>query len=399
MTAYHKSKVDRRSLRRYRLDRIRSQLKQRDYGGVLLFDPPNVRHATDVANMQVWALHNKCRFVYVATEGPVVLFDYFSARHLSEGYELIDETRRAISHTYFTNGGRHPEQLEKWAQEIAELVRQHGGGNKRLAVDKLDPLSARALERQGVVIADGEELMEWARAIKNADEVLAMKEAITVCEAGIEAMWRALKPGMTENELWSHLHATNIALGGEWIECRLLTSGERTNPWFQECSDRVIRPGDIVAFDTDLIGPNGYCADISRTWIAGDAKPTDEQRRLYGVALDHLHHNLALVKAGLTFREFTERGFRLPEEFVARRYSCIMHGVGLADEYPFAVYPQDWERWGFDGQFEAGMAVCVEALIGAVGGKECVKLEQQVLVTETGYELLSTAPLGLRPEY
>jgi len=105
------------------------------------------------------------------------------------------------------------------------------------------------------------------------------------------------------------------------------------------------------------------------------------------------------VKAGLSFREFTERSFKLPAEFVDRRYSCIMHGVGLADEYPFAVYPQDWQRWGFEGHFEAGMTVCIEALIGAVGGKECVKLEQQVLVTESGYELLSHAPLGLRPEY
>ena len=220
--------------------------------------------------------------------------------------------------------------MGNFAKEIADLVRQHGGGNKRLAVDKLDPPAVHALEHEGVTITDGEELMEWARTIKNADEIVAMKEAIAACEAGIEAMWRALKPGMTENELWAHLHATNIAKGGEWIECRLLTSGERTNPWFQECSDRVIQKGDIVAFDTDLIGPNGYCADISRSWVAGDVAPTDEQRRLYGVAMDNLHHNLGLVKAGLSFREFTEKSFKLPAEFVDRRYSCIMHGVGLS---------------------------------------------------------------------
>ena len=399
MTAYHKTKVDQQSLRRYRLGRIRQQLRQRDYGGALLFDPVNIRHATDVGNMQVWATHNKCRYVFVPTEGPVVLFDYGSARHLSRGYDLIGEVRTAFPHTWFTNGPRHGEFMAGFAAEIADLVRQHGGGNKRLAVDKLDPLATHALERQGVIITDGDELMERARTIKNADEVLALKEAIAACEAGIEAMWRALKPGMTENEVWAHLHATNIALGGEWIECRLLTSGERTNPWFQECSDRVIQNGDIVAFDTDLIGPNGYCADISRSWVAGDARPTNEQSRLYGVALDNLNHNLALVKAGLSLREFTEKSFPLPEEFVARRYSCIMHGAGLVDEYPFAVYPQDWTRWGFDGELEAGMTICIEALIGAVGGKECVKVEQQVLVTDKGYELLSHAPLGLRPAY
>lgn len=399
MTAYHQTRVNRDGLRRYRLERVRQELRRRDYGGALLFDPINVRYASDVANMQVWALHNKCRFVYVATDGPMILFDYGCAKHLSHGYELIYEVRTATSHTYFTNGGRHAEHIGNWAREIVDLVRRHGGGNRRLAVDKLDPPATHALEREGVAITDGEELMEWARAIKSADEIVAMKEAIAACEAGIEAMWRALKPGMTENEVWSHLHATNIAMGGEWIECRLLASGERTNPWFQECSDRVIQPGDIVAFDTDLIGPNGYCADISRAWVAGDRKPTNEQQRLYQTALDNLHHNLGLVKAGLSFREFTEKSFRLPEEFVDRRYSCIMHGVGLCDEYPFATYREDFDRWGFDGTFEAGMTVCIEALIGAVGGKECVKVEQQILVTETGYELLSTAPLGLQPVY
>jgi len=105
------------------------------------------------------------------------------------------------------------------------------------------------------------------------------------------------------------------------------------------------------------------------------------------------------VKPGLSFREFTEKSFALPDEFVDRRYSCIMHGVGLCDEYPFAVYPQDWDRWGFEGVFEAGMVVCIEALIGTVGGKECIKLEHQVLVTDRGYEILSTAPFGLKPEY
>ena len=399
MTPYHNSAVDFGRVRRYRLDRVREQLRAHDYAGIVLFDPPNVRYATDVANMQVWALHNICRYVFIATEGPVILYDYGSTKHLSEGYDLVDEVHTAISHIWFTNGPRQREKVESWVAVMRDLVAKHGGGNKRLAVDKLDPPSTLALANAGIDIMDGEELMEWARAIKSADEVVAIREAIHGCEAGIAKMWRELKPGMTENEVWSHLHATNIAMGGEWIECRLLTSGPRTNPWFQECSNRVIEPGDIVAFDTDLIGPNGYCADISRTWIAGDARPSNEQHRLYGIARENLEHNLGLVKAGVGFREFTEKSFDLKPEFVRRRYSCIMHGVGLCDEYPFAVYRQDWDRYGFEGTFEAGMVVCIEALIGAEGGKECVKLEEQVLVTETGCERLSSAPFGLQPEY
>lgn len=398
MSVFHQSAVDRPKLRAYRLARLRQQLRARDYAGLLLLDPINIRYATDVANMQVWVLHNKTRYVFIATEGPVILFDYGVATHLSAGVDVIDETRPAIAHTYFTNGSRHHEMLSRWAAEIADLVKAHGGGNNRLAIDKLDPQATFLLQAQGIEITDGEEVTEHARAIKSADELVAMREAIAGCEAGIEAMYHAMRPGMTENELWAHLHRVNIERGGEWIECRLLASGERTNPWFQECSDKVIEKGDMVSFDTDLIGPNGYCADISRSWVCG-AKPTDEQHRLYQTALDNLHHNLALVKAGLSFREFTERSYRLTPEFVDRRYSCIMHGVGLCDEYPFAVYREDYAKYGFDAPFEAGQTVCIEALIGVTGGKECVKLEQQILVTDTGYELLSHAPLGLQPAY
>lgn len=94
-----------------------------------------------------------------------------------------------------------------------------------------------------------------------------------MCERGIQRMHDELRPGMTENELWAWLHYENVRHGGEWIETRLLASGPRTNPWMQESSDRVMQEGEIVCFDTDLIGPYGYCADISRAWTVGHVSP------------------------------------------------------------------------------------------------------------------------------
>jgi Xaa-Pro aminopeptidase len=96
-----------------------------------------------------------------------------------------------------------------------------------------------------------------------------------------------LRPGISEQALWAHLHAGNIARGGEWIETRLLASGPRTNPWFQECSSRPIEAGELVAFDTDLIGPYGYCADISRTWLCGADRASAAQGGLYRLAREH----------------------------------------------------------------------------------------------------------------
>ena len=87
-----------------------------------------------------------------------------------------------------------------------------------------------------------------------------------------------------------------------------------------------------------------------------------------------------------------EKSWPIPERFLARRYSCLLHGVGLADEYPSIPYQQDYEAFGYEGVIEPGMTLCVESFIGIEGGREGVKLEEQVLVTDTGVERLSSYP-------
>lgn len=390
---HHDSTVDIAALRAWRLGRVRSLLAAHDYAGALLYDPVNIRYATDTSNMQVWTLHNPCRYALVATDGPVTLWDFHGCGHLSADNPFVDETRTAISWYWFLAGPRGEERAAVWAAEIADAVRAAGGGNRRLAVDRLDPIGLRALEREGLNVHDGQQVMELARAIKNDVEVAAMKEAIAACEEGMRRMQAALAPGITENALWSLLHQANIELGGEWVETRLLASGPRTNPWFHECSDRIIEDGDFVCFDTDLIGPNGYCADISRSWLAGGGKPNDEQRALYEIAREQIEYNTALLRPGTGFREYAEACYELPQDCLAGRYSVVAHGIGLCDEYPSIVYRQDWGQAGYDGVIEPGMAMCVESYVGREGGREGVKLEQQYLVTESGPELLSRYPL------
>ncbi len=380
------------ALRRERLARVRAEVKKRDLAGVLLYDPINIRYATGSRNMSVWTLHNAARSCFVPAEGPVVLFDYHNCDHLSEALETIDEIRRSTSWYFFSAGWRVEEKVQKWADEIDSLLRQSSGDNRRLAIDKCDPAGTWALEERGVTILDGQEVLEQARLIKSDLELQAMTHAIAVAEIGIERMREALRPGMSENELWAILHRENIARGGEWIETRLLAAGRRTNPWFQECSAHLIRPGDLVSFDTDLIGPFGYCADISRTFHCGPGKPSENQRRLYGLAYEQIETNIALLRAGLTFREVSEKGWKLPASCTPNRYSVVMHGVGLCDEYPSILYAEDWEAAGYDGVIEAGMTLCVESYVGEVGGDEGIKLEQQVLVTERGVERLSRFP-------
>ena len=176
--------------------------------------------------------------------------------------------------------------------------------------------------------------------------------------------------------------------GGEGMETRLLASGRRTNPWYLACGGKLIRSGDLVAFDTDLVGPFGYCVDISRTFHCGPGRPSDEQKRLYSHAYAQLQHNIPPLKLGTSFRDYAAQAWPIPDEFIANRYMCLAQGVGLGDEYPGIAHPLDWEETGYDGVIEENMVLSVKSDIGAAG----LKLEEQVLVTAEGVQNLTTFP-------
>ncbi len=380
-------------LTRDRLARLRAELRRRDYAGAVLSDPMNLRYATGTRNMAVWTTHAPSRYAFVATDGPVILFEFASSAHVSAGSPVVDETRPCTPWIYFLAGPRSEEKAHLWADEIDSLLRQHGGANRRLAVDRCEPMGTLRLLSHGVQLFDAQEVCEMARRIKTPDEIACLQASMDVCDLAIDRMRAALVPGITENQLWSLLHETNIAHGGEWIECRLLASGPRTNPWFHESSDRVIAAGDLVGFDTDMVGPNGYLADISRSYVCPGGAPSDRQRRLYETAQSQVLHNTALLRPGLSFREFAEICWTVPDAYMPNRYMMMVHGCGFVDEYPSVAYLADWKDWGYDGMFEENMVVSVESYIGEVGGGEGVKLEQQVLITGEGARLLSRTPL------
>ena len=376
-------------LRSYRLDRVKKELQKNNLEACILFDPVNIRYALDTVNMSVYNMHNLTRYCFVPVCGPTILYEYFNCEILSKHLSLIDEIRPAITWDYFSNGDQANVQLSKWVGEVKDLSLSYFK-SKKIAIDVLNGPAVTALNKEGIEVVDAKLILEQARVIKSPDELICMKAAIEVAEKGVSKMRSVLKPGMTEDELWSILHKTNIENGGEWIECRILSSGERTNPWMQESSNKVIQQGEIVAFDTDMVGPYGYCADISRTFVAGN-KFNDEQKKLYVMARSQIDHNFRVIKPGMSFKEFINKSWVLPDEYYGNRYSCMVHGIGLCDEWPQIRYPGDGGEEG--GTFEKNMTITLESYIGKVGGKEGVKLEQQYLIGENGLELMSHHPL------
>jgi len=376
-------------LRSYRLDRVKKELEKNNLEACILFDPVNVRYALDTVNMSVYNMHNLTRYCFVPVNGPVILYEYFNCEGLSSHLNLINEIRPAITWDYFSNGDQAGAQLEKWINEVKDLANSYCK-SKKLAIDVINGPAVTALNKAGIEVVDAKLIIEQARVIKSPEELKCIKASIDVAEIGIAKMREELKAGMTEDELWSILHKTNIEHGGEWIECRILSSGQRTNPWMQESSNKVIQSGEMVSFDTDMVGPYGYCADISRAFVEGH-KFNEDQKKLYLMAVEHINYNSRLIKPGMSFEEFTEKSWKLPEEYYRNRYSCMVHGIGLCDEWPMIRYPTDGGQR--EGHFEKNMTITVETYIGKVGGKEGIKLEQQYLVGENNLELMSHHPL------
>jgi Xaa-Pro aminopeptidase len=139
------------------------------------------------------------------------------------------------------------------------------------------------------------------------------------------------------------------------------------------------------------VGPTGYLADISRTLVCPGAPSTGEQRTLYGIAQEQVLRNIELLEPGMSFQEFGAKCWPVPEQYVPNRYMMMVHGAGLVDEAPTMAYAADYADWGYDGVIEENMVLCVESYIGAVGGHEGVKLEQQVLITADGAVPLSSS--------
>lgn len=371
-------------VRAYRLERVLEQLRKNNCPAILLYDPVNIRYATDTSNMQIWTGRNPSRYVMVFADGRVIAWEFHSCEHVWDGLNLDLEMCRAVNWSFFSAGTEAERRADVWGAEIVDVLSKRAPNELRLAVDRLDPIGAAYLIKRGLNLLDGQAMMEIARTVKSSGELVLINEALRACGKGIERMHSELRPGMTEQDLWANLHYENIRHGGEWIETRLLASGDRTNPWMHECSSRVLKHGELLAFDTDMVGPNGYCSDISRTWTVGHTRPSDEQRKLYEAAYSQVHFNMDLLRPGMTFREFSERAWKIPEIYLKNRYSCVAHGIGMVDEYPSIAHQVDWESGGYDGQFEVGMTLCVESYIGAEGGNQGVKLEQQVMLTESG---------------
>ena len=378
------TKVQKNNLYTYRLWRLREAMKKADVGLCILNNPISLRYVIDFDEYQLFQSHIPSCYLYVPIDGPLVMFGA-----TGRNFPHVEDYQRPIFVTVFDGGFDLDRQSKLFTDHVQAFMNEHGLTGMQIGLDRFSPITNQAILAKGLSIVDGEVLVEQAKLIKCAEEILCMQRSVAVAQHGMKQMQEALQPGVTENQLWSILHQVNIAHGGGWLDGRMLASGERTNPWLQEATNKVICAGELVAFDTDMVGPNGYIADISRTWLCGDEPATRQQKSAYQHAYDEIHFNIHLIKPGVSFQELSEGSFNRSDKYRNRRYPTVVHGVGLCDEYPKIYYQEDWHRDGYDGVVHENMVLCLESFSGAEDEVEGVKLETQVRVTAKGCEVMS----------
>ena len=385
--------IDLRSMRLYRQARVRSQMAKYGVDAVILSDPVNIRYATGTRNMQIFSMRNAPSRYLLLTAKRSILFEFTGCLHLAKGYETVDEVRPATTASFVAAGPNIDKREQSWAKSMTETITSLVGQGATIGLERLNANVAIAMKADGFNIVDAQKPVEMARAIKSSEEIKCIVASLRATKTGVSKLRNAIRPGITENALWSILHQSVIEQNGDYCETRLLSAGQRTNPWFQETANYTIDNNELIALDTDVVGCHGYYSDFSRTFHSGPDPPSAAQRELYKTAYEQVSHNMGILRPGLMFREYADLAWEIPEKYYANRYYLSAHGCGMMGEYPYLYHRGDFPDAGYDGVIEPGMVICVESYIGEEGGIQGVKLEQQVLVTETDIETLSKFPI------
>jgi Xaa-Pro aminopeptidase len=384
--------IDLGAVRRYRQQRVRAEMAKRNIGAIILSDPVNIRYATGTRNMQVFSQRNAPARYLLLTQERSILFEFTGCHHLADGFDTVDEVRSATTASFVAAGSAIARREQDWARDMAAEIFELIGRDAVVGLERLNAGASIALMQAGLQLVDAQEPVEMARAIKSDEEIKCIEASLRASEIAVGRLRDAIAPGITENELWSVLHQAVIAQNGDYCETRLLNSGARSNPWFQESANKIIEKNELILLDTDIVGCHGYYSDFSRTFHAGPDKPSARQRELYRTAYEQVHHNMELLKPGLSFEEYAAKAWDIPERYFDNRYYLSAHGVGMTGEYPYLYHRADYADAGYNGIIEPGMTLCVESFIGEKDGAEGVKLEQQVLITERGNRLMSRFP-------
>jgi Xaa-Pro aminopeptidase len=385
-------RVDFRRLHQYRLGRARQALAASGLGALLTFDVNNIRYLTST-KIGEWERDKLCRFALLAGDQLPILWDFGSAavHHRLYCDWLPSENFRAgmlgMRGTVPPSAGL----MKRHAEEIKDLLVQAGVANMPLGVDLIEPGMWIELEKLGLKLVDGQQVMLDAREIKNIDELILLNQAAAMADAAYQLIYEDLKPGIRENDLVARVNKLLYELGSDDVEAINAISGERCNPHPHNFTDRLLRPGDQAFFDI-LHSFVGYRTCYYRTFNVGRATPA--QHDAYQRCRAWLDAAIDLIKPGVSTDTVVKvwpkaEEFGFPDEMAAFGLQ-FGHGIGLAlHERPIISRLVSLEK---PMEIKTGMVFALETYCPASDGYSAARIEEEVIVTDTGCRVITLFP-------
>jgi len=385
-------RVDFKRMHAYRLGRARQALANSGLGALLTFDVNNIRYLTST-KIGEWERDKLTRFALLAGDELPVLWDFGSAavHHRLYCDWLPTENFRAgmlgMRGTVPPSAGL----MKRHAEEIKDLLVQAGVADMPIGIDLIEPGMWLELERAGLKLVDGQQVMLDAREIKNIDEIVLLNQAAAMVDATYHMIWEELKPGVRENDIVARANKMLYELGSDDVEAINAISGERCSPHPHNFTDRLVRPGDQAFFDI-LHSFVGYRTCYYRTFNVGRATPV--QHDAYKMCREWLDRAIELIKPGVStdrvasvWPSADEFGF--PDEMAAFGLQ-FGHGIGLAlHERPIISRLVSLET---PMEIKTGMVFALETYCPATDGYSAARIEEEVVVTDTGCRVITLFP-------
>jgi Xaa-Pro aminopeptidase len=390
-------RVDFRRLNAYRLGRTRQALASSGLGALLVFDQYNIRYISSTV-IGEWARDKLTRWSLLTGNGEPWVWDFGSAARHHKLYAPWIPEKQSQAGLVGLRGAVSPKAglFKKAAQEIRDILKAEGVAKMPLGIDVVEPPFLFALQDLGLEVRDAQQVMLEARMLKSQDELTLLNMAAAMVDGVYQDIYEALKPGVRENEIVALANKRLYEMGADSVEAVNSISGERCNPHPHNFTDRIIRPGDQAFFDI-IMSFIGYRTCYYRTFNVG--KATRAQKDAYVKAREWMDAAIALIKPGVTtdkiaraFPRAQEIGF---ETEMAAFGLNFCHGIGLGlHERPIISRVNSFDD---PMELEAGMMFAVETYCPATDGTSAARIEEEVIVTPAGAQIITLFPANELP--
>jgi Xaa-Pro aminopeptidase len=385
-------RVDYRRLHKYRIGRVRQALENFELGALITFDVNNIRYITST-KIGEWERDKLSRWALLTRGGEPILWDFGSAAVHHKLFCPWLEPENMRAGLVGLRGTVHPDfgLMERHAKEIYGLLKEAGVEKMPIGIDIIEPPMMFQLQKLGLEIVDGQQTMLEAREIKNVDEIALLNRAAAMVDGAYDLINEKLRPGVRENDLVAEVNKFLYTHGSDDVEAINAISGERCNPHPHNFTDRMIRPGDQAFFDI-LQSFMGYRTCYYRTFNVGRA--TDAQRDAHKKAREWLDNAMARIKPGASTAHICEAfpkagEFGFPDEMSAFGLQ-FAHGLGLAlHERPIISHVVSLDH---PTEIKEGMVFAIETYCPATDGYSAARIEEEVVVTDKGYRVISLFP-------